>query len=98
VGTFAIGVWIDLAQNSFLRAQASAVNSRPFAGGDLVKGAMRPWRLLRSGGLAALFALTGSQQRDPALESLRQRYLARRRYGLALLAAGWIVWVASHIG
>jgi hypothetical protein len=97
-GTLAIGVWIDLAQNTFLRAHASAPNSRPFAGGDLLQAVMRPWRLVRSGGLVALFALTGSSQRDPALESLRQSYLGRRRIGLALFAAAWIVWLFSHLG
>jgi hypothetical protein len=59
---------------------------------------MRPWRLLRSGALISLFALTGSPQRDPAIESLRQRYLVRRRIGLALFAAAWIVWFASRLG
>jgi hypothetical protein len=45
-----------------------------------------------------LLGLTGSPQRDPGLESLRQRYVARRRIGLALFVAGWIVWLASRLG
>ena len=97
VGAVAIGIWIDLAQNSFLRAHAKAPGSRSFARDDLTKATMRPWRLVRGAPLAAIFALNGVPQRDPALESLRQRYLGRLRIGLSLVFATWIVWLVSRL-
>lgn len=59
---------------------------------------MRPWRVFRGRALAAIVALIGARQGDPALESLRQRYLARRRIGLSLVLATWIVWLVSRLG
>jgi hypothetical protein len=63
-----------------------------------VRKLVRPWQLLRAGPLTALVALTGTRQSDPALESLRQSYLMRRRIGLSLVLATWIVWVVARIG
>ncbi|MEP6694945.1 MAG: hypothetical protein ABJB39_09885 [Chloroflexota bacterium] len=96
-GALLIGIWIDAAQNSFLRAHARRPTAGSFTGDEVVRLAMRPWRLLRAGALTSLLGATGTPQRDPGLERLRQRYLSRRGIGLAVIAASWVVWLGTRL-
>jgi len=94
----ALGTWITQAQNSYLRAYAAATGSASFASGDLFRRVIaRPWELLRSAPLTHISRATGTAQSDAVLEGLRQRYLSRRRVGLAAFFVAWLVWVSLSL-
>jgi hypothetical protein len=85
-----VGAWMTRAQDAYLRAYAASTGAESATTGDLIRRLRRPWRLVTTAPLTSIARATSKPQSDPAVEALRQRYLARRRVALALLFAGFL--------